>query len=235
MLYWCFVRLIKIFISFIIVQGVLFSCSTPETSISEGKITYDITYPNPIEDKWLERLMPKEMEMYFNPVDVKTEISFGLGMIQINYLTDFENKQMYEMLKFMKKKNFALRDHDSIEQMISSIPEHKVKFYPDTKSIAGVLCKRAVVSVNGEIEPYSFDCWYTNQIKITEPNWCTPFKGIDGVLMQYRVERFNILMEFTANQVSMEKVPKETFSVPEKYKQISTEAMKASLEELKDI
>jgi len=229
------VRLIKLFISFIFVQGIFFSCTPPEKSISEGKITYDITYPNPIEDKWLERLMPKKMDMYFNPVDVKTEISFGLGMIQINYLTDFENKQMYEMLKFMKKKNFALRDHDSIEQMISNIPKHIVKFYPDTKSIAGVLCKRALVSVDDAIEPYSFDCWYTNQIKITNPNWCTPFKSIDGVLMQYRLERFNILMEFTANNISMEKVPQETFTVPEKYQQISTEEMKESLDELKDI
>lgn len=234
MLYWCFVRLIKLFISIILLQGIITSCSTPETSITEGKITYDITYPNPIEDKWLERLMPKEMEMYFNPVDVKTEISFGLGMIQINYLTDFENKQMYEMLKFMKKKNFAKRDHDSIEQMISKIPAHEVKFYPDTKSIAGLLCKRAVVIVN-DSAPYSFDCWYTNQIKIADPNWCTPFKAIDGVLMQYRVERLNVLMEFTANNVSMEKVPKEIFTVPEKYIQISTEEMQESLEELKDI
>ena len=39
------------------------SCGNMEPAVSEGIITYGISYPRPIEDKWMEKLMPTEMEM----------------------------------------------------------------------------------------------------------------------------------------------------------------------------
>ena len=44
----------------------IFSCNLGEKSVEEGEILYKITYPAGFEDKWMERLMPKEMNFYFN-------------------------------------------------------------------------------------------------------------------------------------------------------------------------
>jgi len=73
------------------------------------------------------------------------------------------------------------------------------------------------------------------EIKIKEPNWCTPFKSVPGVLMEYRVERFNVIMHFTAVEVEKSKIKDTEFLVPKKYKEISIDAMEKNLEELKDI
>ena len=40
-------------------------CAGKSSDVTEGIITYDISYPRPIEDKWMEKLMPTEMEMQF--------------------------------------------------------------------------------------------------------------------------------------------------------------------------
>jgi GLPGLI family protein len=212
------------------------SCSNMEPAVSEGIITYDISYPRPIEDKWMETLMPKEMEMQFKNNKINTELTFGLGMIKIGYITNTEEKNLHEMLKFMKKRNVSHRSIKEVDDLLKRIPYHKIELLPDTKSIAGYLCYKATVKIENPANPYNiYDLWYTKDIEIKEPNWCTPFKSIPGVLMEYRIERFNVIMHFTAVEVEKSEINDTEFLVPKKYKEISVDAMEKSLLRLKEI
>lgn len=210
-------------------------CEEGPAAVNEGVITYDISYPRPIEDKWMEKLMPSEMEMQFKDNNINTELTFGLGMIKIGYITNTEDKHLHEMLKFMRNRNVSHRGVTQVEELIAQIPEHKIELLTDTKSIAGYLCHKAKVKVKSPAEPYTYDLWYTDQIKIKDPNWCTPFKKIPGVLMEYRVERFNVIMHFTAVEVQKAEIQDTEFLVPKKYKEISIEDMEKNLMDLKDI
>ncbi|MBI35085.1 MAG: hypothetical protein CMP67_06950 [Flavobacteriales bacterium] len=211
------------------------TCSDIEPAVSEGIITYDISYPRPIEDKWMEKLMPTEMEMQFKNNNINTELTFGLGLIKIGYITNTEDKHLHEMLKFMRKRNVSHRSIKEVDDLLRQIPNHKIDLLTDTKTIAGFLCHKALVKVDSPNDPYIYDLWYTKEIKIKEPNWCTPFKSVPGVLMEYRVERFNVIMHFTAVEVEKSKIKDTEFLVPKKYKEISIDAMEKNLEELKDI
>ena len=211
------------------------TCEESGSAVTEGIITYDISYPRPIEDKWMEKLMPSEMEMQFKNNNINTELTFGLGMIKIGYITNTQDKHLHEMLKFMRKKNVSHRGTKQVNELIAQIPNHKFELLPDTKSIAGYLCHKAQVKVDSPNNQYFYDLWYTNQINIKDPNWCTPFKEIPGVLMEYRVERFNVVMHFTAVEVEKTEILDTEFMVPKKYKEISIEAMEKNLMDLKDI
>ena len=211
------------------------SCTNMEPAVSEGIITYDISYPRPIEDKWMEKLMPKEMEMQFKNNNINTELTFGLGMIKIGYITNTEDKKLHQMLKFMRKRNVSHRTAGEVEDLLSQVPNHKIELLTDTKTIAGFLCHKAIVKVESKNDPYIYDLWYTKEIKIKEPNWFTQFKSIPGVLMEYRLEKFNVIMHFTAIDVENSKINDTKFKVPEKYKEISVDAMEKTFEELKDI
>lgn len=210
-------------------------CEDNAAAVSEGIITYDISYPRPIEDKWMEKLMPSEMEMQFKNNNINTELTFGLGMIKIGYITNTEDKHLHEMLKFMRNRNVSHRGVTQVEELIGQIPEHKIVLLPDTKSIAGYLCHKAQVKVKSPGDPYTYDLWYTKEIVIKDPNWCTPFKSVPGVLMEYRVERFNVIMHFTAVEVEKAEIQDTEFLVPKKYKEISIEDMEKNLQDLKDI
>ena len=211
------------------------ACKEESSDLSEGVITYDISYPRPIEDKWMEKLMPTEMEMQFKNNNINTELTFGLGMIKIGYITNTEDKHLHEMLKFMRKRNVSHRGIKQVDDLLLQIPNHKIELKTDTKSIAGFLCYKAIVKVESPANPYTYDLWYTNEIKLKDPNWCTPFKSIPGVLMEYRVERFNVVMHFTAIDVETLEIQDTEFMVPKKYKEISIEAMEKNLQDLKDI
>jgi GLPGLI family protein len=210
-------------------------CESSGGAVDQGIITYDISYPRPIEDKWMEKLMPSEMEMQFKNNQINTELTFGLGMIKIGFISNTQDKQLHELLKFMRNRNVSHRGTNQIEELLEKIPPHTIELLPDTKSIVGFLCHKALVHVDSPSEAYSYDLWYTNDIEIKEPNWCTPFKKIPGVLMEYRVERFNVVMHFTAVEVQQTEIPDTEFLVPAKYKEISIEAMEKNLEGLKNI
>lgn len=210
------------------------SCQEDYESISEGVITYNISYPRPIKG-WMERIMPSEMEMQFKNNNINTELKFGLGMIKIGYITNTQDKHLHEMLKFMKKRKVSHRGIKQVDDLIDQIPAHEITMLTDTKSIAGFLCYKAEVSVESPEDPYTYDLWYTKDIEIKDPNWCTPFKSIPGVLMEYRVERFNVIMHFTAVEINHKKIEDSEFFVPKRYKEISTEAMEKNIRDLRDI
>lgn len=211
------------------------TCEQTGGSVDQGIITYDISYPRPIEDKWMEKLMPSEMEMQFKNDQINTELTFGLGMIKIGFISNTKDKQLHELLKFMRNRNVSHRGTEQVEDLLGKIPNHTIELKPDTKSIVGYLCNRAQIKVESPTDPYTYDLWYTNEIKVKDPNWCTPFRDIPGVLMEYRVERFNVVMHFTAVEVQQTEIQDTEFLVPAKYKEISIEAMEKNLEELKDI
>ena len=183
----------------------------------------------------MERLMPKEMEMKFKGGQLKTELSFGLGMIKIGYLSNSEKQEVHELLKFMKNKNFAKRNAKEVQLMLDEIPKHKITLGNQVKTIAGYQCKNAKVDIMQKDSAYSIEIWYTEDLKVVNPNWCTPFKEIKGVLMEYQVQKLDVVMKFTAKKVQLMEYTPEEFNLPENYKKISFKEMEESLEQLKDI
>ncbi len=218
-----------------IATALLSSCNVGSSAPSEGIITYEISYPTPFEDKWMGRLMPKEMEMQFKNGLLKTELSFAVGMIKIAYLSDQKNKKLYELMKFMKKKNYAIRNNSEVNLLMSALPAHTITKGNSSKVIAGYHCKNATVHVKDDSTNYHFELWYTEDLGSKGLNWSSPFSPIPGVLMEYQVARFNVVMKFTAKKVELVKFPKDEFVIPEKYKKISFQEMEENLLQLKDI
>ncbi len=210
-------------------------CSNLGVNPSEAIISYDISYPIPFEDKWLERLMPKDMTMKFKDHRLKTELSFGLGMIKIGFLSDSEKRELFEMLKFMKKKNFSTRNNEEVNLMMSNIPPHKITPGESTKMIAGYTCTNSFVEVKDDTTSYDFECWHTSDLGIKDMNWSSPFSPIQGVLMEYEIERFDVKMKFTATKVELVEFEAGEFIIPEKYSEITFKEMQENLEQLKDI
>lgn len=224
-----------IFVIFIGATIFASSCSSEHNRVDEGTVVYDISYPVPFEDKWLERLMPKEMEMKFKKEKLKTELSFGLGMIKIAYLSDQKKKELNEMMKFMKKKNFALRNHEAVNLLMAEIPQHKITPGNASKMIAGYECKNAIVEVKDDTTDYQFELWYTEDLGGENFNWCSPFSPINGVLMEYQIERFNVTMKFSAKKVELTELADDEFIVPDNYSEITYQQMRENIEQLKEI
>jgi hypothetical protein len=90
--------------------------------------------------------------------------------------------------------------------------------------IAGYKCTMAKITFPDDIHP-SFTVYYTNDIHLQTPNWNSPFSKIEGVLMEYQVDRYGLEMKFTAKKVTKADVESSSFEIPEGYKPVTVEYM----------
>ncbi len=203
----------------------LFGCVDDSKGPKEGIITYDITYPKPAADPFDQQMMPGEMTMKFKNNKSATKLNFGMGFIQMTYLSDSENKSITELNKFMGKKRAFVSYEKDLPYLLKDVPPYTVEFIKQKDTlIATYNCKKAIVHVKSAT-PYDFVAYYTEDIQITEPNWCTPFKEIKGVLMEYQVEQYNIIMRFTAKTVELIEQDDADFTMPADFKLVSQKDM----------
>jgi hypothetical protein len=218
---------VKSVATFILLLFCISACKNLTTKeISSGVIEYDITYPNPSEVTMSMDLMPKSVTYRFNENKTCSEISAGMGALKTIVLTDFEKKNIIQTLNLLGKKykvEFDKADIDSINNAESAL---KLELTEETKKIAGYDCykvKCTTKDTNGAI--INFDVFYTKTIKSPHVNWFGMYKEIDGMLMEYRVKRYGITMNFKAKTVSEEGADDEAFQLEGEYKDIPAAEM----------
>lgn len=205
----------------------LASCnsSVNKKGISEGIIEYKIDYPKMDEnDIMLASMMPKNMNMKFKDNNTVSELKTGAGVFQTKFINQNKEKKLIHLVKMVSKKYGLILDSTEIyESYAKKVDGMKVELTKETKEIAGYKCYKAKITFDHPEN--NFDVFYTDEIKIHNPNWCTPFHEIDGVLMEYQLENFNILMRLTAEVVSEVDVEDEEFVMPTDYEEITQSEM----------
>lgn len=221
-----------------LVAVVLFfaSCGegSQESALSSGVIDYEITYPFPPEDQYLARILPTTLTLTYSPKHTKTEVSLSMGMIKMYYLANNEKKELSEYVKFMTNKYANTFTPEEFNQFKANYPKHTIEFTNDTKLIAGYTCKKAVVTYPDK-NNYQFNLYYTDELNMNDFNWWTPFSEIKGVLMEYEVERYNILMHLTVAKITPAVHDENEFKIPSEYNMVDRsemENMHATFEEL---
>jgi GLPGLI family protein len=94
----------------------------------------------------------------------------------------------------------------------------------ETKEICGLKCKKAV-GTSAAFNNKPFDIYYTDEIKIADPNMNSPFQDIKGVLLQFTADMNNISMSLIAEKVSEIEIEDEIFDKPEGYTSVSKDEM----------
>jgi GLPGLI family protein len=190
--------------------------------ISEGVIEYDamvVDQSNPMAS-----MAPNKMIFHFKENKACAEMSAGMGLFATSFISDPETRSLTQLLKLMTKKFSLKQNAAEIKAELAQLPV-EIKKLKETKMIAGYKCRKAHVKMLDD-SGSEFDIYYSNDFSIKDPNFCTPFHEIDGVLMEYQMKKFNLEMKFTAKTVKREEVEEAVFEIPADYKAISQKEMK---------
>ena len=68
----------------------------------------------------------------------------------------------------------------------------------ETKTIAGFLCKKAIVRLPSSDETLTI--FYTDEIDLRHPNTTNPYKKVKGVLMEFELNLLYLKMHFIAEK-----------------------------------
>lgn len=197
--------------------------------INQGKIEYDITYPNIPEDSYLLDLMPKKMETTFKNNNFRNDIVAGMGMFKTSVICGAGQNTITHSIKILAKKYASTLTPDQVSALNPDFQNIEITLTEEEKEIAGYHCKSARVDVLGD-STWSFTLFYTDEIRIKDANIHTPFKEIDGVLLEYDIYSYNTHMHFSANKVIQSEVQKEDVTLENGYEIVEVEKIKSEIE-----
>ena len=233
-------RLVLIFIILLVLGGAFFylykhgmlsSKMLGGKDISEGVIEYDITYPKLDPNSMMVSGMPNKAYLRFKDNNTSNDMSGMMGLISITYITNSKKKAVEQRLTLINKKYASTIPADDLKRLndsyVSSVEEGS-----NVVQIAGYKCKEAVVKLTDGKET---KVYYTNDIGIANPNWSNPYSKIDGVLMDFQMERYGVAMHLKAKSVLAQKIDDVTFQLPAdsvEYKKIVFSELEKILQDL---
>ena len=196
--------------------------------ITEGVIEYDITYPKMDPNSMMVQGLPDKAYLRFKNNDMVNDMSGMMGLISIAYFSRQSESSVAQTLTLINKKYAANITLEEMKKMNSEYVE-KVENGKNTAEIAGFKCKEAIVTLkDGE----ALHVYYTNDIGISNPNWSNPYNKIDGVLMDFQLERYGLAMHLKAKQVTPKEMDDAEFKITSDYKMIPFEELEKILIEL---
>jgi hypothetical protein len=187
--------------------------------IDEGTIEYDIVYLQDEKDNPLISLLPTTMSLKFKDELSIQKIEGWMGIFQMAGIADRANNKRDAILKIMNEKYYYETTMDGPPFGFDEMPGIRVEPSDSTKTIAGYLCKCSNVFIGDSAKP-SFTVYYTDQIKLDNPNCNNPFSMINGVLLEFQMSFQKIPMRLTAKKVTQEEIPDDEFNVPEGFSKV---------------
>lgn len=200
------------------------SCNNIVNSgISEGEIVFNIEYLDSERKNPLIALLPKKMHTAFKDNSSYSLIEGYFGTFKIINIVNYKKKKAYSLFQILDKKYVYETDINNEAFGYSSMGTSNINFIDEQKIVAGYVCGKATVIFNNSINNYSdtIDVFYTNDIKIENPNSNNPYSKIKGVLMEFTVNMTDINMKFTAEKVNSKNISQSIFNIPKGYKSVS--------------
>jgi hypothetical protein len=202
-----------------------------ENKPSEGVITYRISFPHVTDESITASLLPDEMTYAFTPTSFASNFETAGGVFKNKIVADRKSRTVDHQLKVFRKKIQTKMAEKEVMQMLAEYPKSAVILTEETDTIAGFHCRKAIV-VFEDIDLEEIEVYYTNDIKMESPNWCTQYHEIDGVLMAYEIEEFGIRMRLEAENVVTPLNDKKLLQAETEYAEITREMMEIELEQL---
>ena len=211
----------------VIAVGFAFCTNGDEKVVDEGIIEYDLKPVNPNHP--LAGFAPTSAVLKFKHDKFIMEMSI-MGMFNTMFIADPNKKTLTQMVKFLDLKQACIENEkDILEENASyklTIVETK-----ETKMIAGYKCKKIKVTMASDPKMV-FEAFYTKDIGVENANALSPYASVKGMLMQYRLQKMGLELEFTAKTVKKAEVPDATFEIPAYFKIVSKEEMKKYFDSL---
>ena len=200
--------------------------------ISEGTISYDISYPGRVEGGLLDGVLPKEMKMEFQNFRYVNTIS-AAGMFETKLITNCKDKTVTFTFNFGPKKIYAVMSEQTADSLMHEQFKIPTLFdVPGTDMVAGYRCNRTFAVFDELEEGPDFEIKFTDDIQIKQPNWCNQFSDLDAVLLEYELKQYGLRLKLKANAVEEGSIQESSFEIPAGFKQVSIEEMVYQFEEV---
>lgn len=199
--------------------------------IDEGFIEYDIVYLQDERENPLISLLPTTMQYKFRDNISVQKIEGWMSIFAMSGIADRNKNQSFALLKIMNEKYVYETNMSGPSFGFDEMPKFTIEHTDCTKVIAGMPCKKLNVVFESDTIP-GFSIFYTDMIKLDNPNSHNPFTQVNWVLLEYQMSFQKIPMRLTATKILKEEVLDEEFQIPAGYESVSREKMQEVISNL---
>lgn len=190
-------------------------------NINEGEIHYGIEYTGNLGDVPKE-VLPQTLIVYFKKDKLLFEMVSSFGNSGIINLTNPEEGIFDTYFSLFTIKYFYAAEEGELFPGFDGMEGMELKKTSLTTQICGFNCKNAEVTFPSDRSKV-LSVWYTEEIDVKNSNVSTPFKDIDGVLMDFFFYLGNTQVHFIAENVYNKEINDATFTRRNDFKRISRE------------
>ncbi|MGB6035833.1 MAG: hypothetical protein WBG42_06165 [Cryomorphaceae bacterium] len=202
-----------------------------ESKPSEGIIKYKISFPDVSDESITATLLPDQMTYAFTPSSFASNFETAGGVFKNRIVANRDTRTVDHQLKVFRKKIETKMQETDVIQMLADYPKAAIIRTNQTDTIAGYHCQKALI-VFEDMGKKEIEVFYTNQIEMDSPNWCTQYHEIEGVLMAYEIVEFGIRMRLEAEEVKTPLEDLQMLQAEAEYSEITKEMMDIELEQL---
>lgn len=204
--------------------GLLMNSCTEEKEfqkdVDQGIIEYEVTYPDLDSSDIMLEMLPDKMIMKFKKDKFISNMSAGAGLIEMGIMVDGSTRKMYNLVKIFSDRYVLELSGEDVKQMTDVLPPFQLRSLDEPIKIADAECEKVLLDFGiSKSESYIF--YYTHEIAMKDPNWYTPYNEIDGVLLDYRIENYNMHMRLRATKIIPQEIDESEFVIDERYQSLS--------------
>lgn len=189
--------------------------------IKEGEIHYNIDYSGAVLSLPKE-ILPKDLIVSFKDDKILFEMLSPIGNSGILNLSN-PKKGIYDTyLSLLTLRYYYAAKPGEMYPGFEAMAGMEVHKTEKTAVICGFNCKHAEVTFPAD-RAKIYDVWYTDEINVRNPNECSPFYKLDGVLMSFLFLIGHSELHFDAESVYKKEIPDEIFERREKFKKATRE------------
>jgi GLPGLI family protein len=189
-----------------------------QKSIEEGKIVYEISFPENDFDEQTLAMLPTQSTMFFKGSFSRTELSMAMGMENAS-IYDGKSGKVTTLTNMMGNKTYMTMDDSQGQEKVEK-PE--IVNTDETKTIAGYLCKKSIMKMK---DGSTMELYHTDKIS-SNMSGVPNSKELGGFPLEFSINQMGFKMKFIAQSVTAEKVSDDLFKVPGDYKFVTPEDMR---------
>lgn len=190
--------------------------------IDQGEIHYNIDYIGTFGVP--KEALPQNLIFSFKKDKILFEMT-GIGNSGIMNLTNPEKGIYDTYFSFFVKKYYYAAEPGELYPGFEAMDGLILKKTSKTTVICGYNCMNAEVTFPSDRKKVR-DIWYTNEIKVKNPNASNPFSELDGVLLNFFFLMGSTELHFNAETVYNKEIPDETFDRRDKFIRVTKESIR---------
>ena len=189
-----------------------------------GTVVFDVTVIGDAPEQ-TKSMMPTEMTQKASAD--KMIMVMHSSMMDIKTIYDAPNQISYTLMDMMGQKfNIKHTAAELAEGKKQAGVEMTVNSTTDTKTIAGHLCRRAIVYFKtNQTAEQTFDCYYTDDFDISKFSFGNTFPQLTGLPLEFTMSQGPFSLKMVAKSIKVEDIPASAFDIPAEYKVVAPDQL----------